>query len=540
MSNRSHATPSPAHAGQTATSTLSAPARRRAGGGGPGNQAIQRLLRDGAIRAKLTVSQTGDRFEQEADRVAETVMRMPGPAATAVAASGPPLRIQRACPACEEELQRKPASGPEVAGPDFRHPQSGGRPLPDSERRFFEPRFGRDLGNVRIHSGPEAGAASRSVDALAYTMGSDVVFGAGQYQPGTQSGRTLLAHELTHVAQQATGATPAVQRLGDLTKVPPGLACPVAVDNPAFVDTAVLFPLGASNLTPAGVTAIATFLTRWNAAGANKPVRVDGYASTDGADATNWTLSCDRALRVEAELTAPSAGGPGVPGGLLSHFAQGETSEFGAALDLNRRATISSDITAPPLPACANPGVSRTLDLQPVLLRTDPADASPTGRSWIRRFNEANVIWGKLGVTFVERAPVTIDTPLKTGGNTAADQAAIRALRAAAGVEIFLVDNDMPAEGGGVTEGAPLAARCVVGNIILSDRGTSVTILAHELGHILGIRHPGVAPNPGDPATIMEPSGSNSVENPTRNTMANFAAILCPAPTGTTCLHPDP
>jgi hypothetical protein len=318
------------------------------------------------------------------------------------------------------------------------------------------------------------------------------------------------------------------------------MICPVAVDNPANVDTAVLFSLGSAVMTPAGIAAVSTFVARWNAAGANKPVRVDGYASTDGSDSTNWTLSCDRALMVEAELMAPTGGGAGVPFGQLSHFAQGETSEFGASLPLNRRATISSDITAPPLPACANPGVSRTLDLQPVFLRTSPADANPTGRSWIRRFNESNVVWGKLGVTFTERTPITIDTPLKTGGATVADQTAIRALSAGAGVEIFLVDNNMPDDGGGITEGAPLAARCVVGNIIMSDRGTSDTLLAHELGHILGIRHPGVAPNPGDPNTIMEPSDSNNANNPTRNTLANFAAILCPAASGTTCLHPDP
>jgi outer membrane protein OmpA-like peptidoglycan-associated protein len=528
------------------------------------NQATQQQLRAGLVQRKLTVSEPQDRYEQEADHVAETVMRMRDPVAQTAWQGGEPPPIQRKCTACEEEeLQRKPLANSHQFGAEFNHPTSGGQRLPESERNFFEPRFGRDFSHVRVHAGGEAGKAARSVSALAYTMGNDIVFGEGQYRPGTDSGRSVLAHELAHVVQQgAAGPTvdslensdsappaisriaesspPSVQRLGDVSQVPPTMICPVAVDNPANVDTAVLFSLGSAVMTPAGIAAVSTFVARWNAAGANKPVRVDGYASTDGSDSTNWTLSCDRALMVEAELMAPTGGGAGVPFGQLSHFAQGETSEFGASLPLNRRATISSDITAPPLPACANPGVSRTLDLQPVFLRTSPADANPTGRSWIRRFNESNVVWGKLGVTFTERTPITIDTPLKTGGATVADQTAIRALSAGAGVEIFLVDNNMPDDGGGITEGAPLAARCVVGNIIMSDRGTSDTLLAHELGHILGIRHPGVAPNPGDPNTIMEPSDSNNANNPTRNTLANFAAILCPAASGTTCLHPDP
>src|SRR5262249_49092591 len=154
------------------------------------------------------------------------------------------------------------------------------------------------------------------------------------------------------------------------------------------------------------------------AAGTRPAVRIDGFASTDGPQALNWTLSCDRAAAVARELESPSSGAPGIPNSLIDIFAQGETSEFGSALEPNRRATISANLAAPPPPACANPGVSRALDLQPVFLRTDPADPAPTGASWTRRLNEANAIWGKLGVTFVELTPVTIDTPLKTAGTT--------------------------------------------------------------------------------------------------------------------------
>lgn len=74
----------------------------------------------------------------------------------------------------------------------------------------------------------------------------------------------------------------------------------------------------------------------------------------------------------------------------------------------------------------------------------------------------------------------------------------------------------------------------------MDDHGTSDTLLAHELGHTLGIHHPTEAVNPGDPNSVMQPTGSPSMPNLTRNTMVNFHAILCPAGIATTCLNPDP
>jgi hypothetical protein len=72
-------------------------------------------------------------------------------------------------------------------------------------RSFFEPRFGSDFGAVRVHTGPDAADAAASIHALAYTVGSDIVFGTGRYAPESESGKRLLAHELTHVAQQSAG-----------------------------------------------------------------------------------------------------------------------------------------------------------------------------------------------------------------------------------------------------------------------------------------------------------------------------------------------
>lgn len=574
-----------------------------------GNQGVQRLLRDGVLQRKLTINQPGDAFEQEADRVAEKVMRMPDPQSargTGIFAAPRAMGIQRVCNECEEELHRslEPVQtlrsqsceqrnsdsdeegnlrAKEVAGhtPDISESTSAkidamrghGHPLQNGVRNFFEPRLGYDFSGVRIHTNQQAAESAHEVRALAYTIGRDIVFGSGQFAPESVRGRRLIAHELVHVVQQndaknTTGLDRfsknardgesesvaarwqsnakashaiSIQRMGDLHERPPGLSCPLPNTSSGTVISNVLFGLNSNALTPGGIADVASFIGRWNATGTRPQVRVDGFASVDGPQAFNWTLSCNRAEAVVHELTHPTGGNPGIPAGSIDKFAQGATSEFSTNRDENRRATISADFSVPPVPVCANPGDSRTLDLQPVFLRNDPADASPSGSSWSRRFNEANRIWGKLGVTFNELSSVTIDTPLKTnGGGTIADRNAVRALRSGAGVEVFLVDsdfNDPPDNMGGAATAPGCAAN---GKIAMSDRGASDTLLAHELGHTLGLQHPGAAGNAGDPGTIMEPSGSNAVSNPTRNTTVNFSRILCPAPTGSTCLHPDP
>lgn len=88
--------------------------------------------------------------------------------------------------------------------------RSPGRPLDASTRASMEPHFGQEFGDVRVHTDARAADSARSVHALAYTVGSHVVFGSGQFSPATPAGRTLLAHELTHTIQQrsASSVTP--------------------------------------------------------------------------------------------------------------------------------------------------------------------------------------------------------------------------------------------------------------------------------------------------------------------------------------------
>lgn len=156
-----------------------------------GNRFVQRVIAQHAIQTKLKIGQPGDKYEQEADRVAE-------------------MMLQRQCttPECEEEemLQMKQTLGPiksneDAVGQILQHKESG-RLLEPETREFMESRFGYDFGDVRVHTDAYADKVSRQLGAEAFTVGRDVYFGRGRYNPSRSSGKRLLAHELTHVVQQ--------------------------------------------------------------------------------------------------------------------------------------------------------------------------------------------------------------------------------------------------------------------------------------------------------------------------------------------------
>ena len=121
------------------------------------------------------------------------------------------------CAACDKQgLQRRVAGQAEPEGvPPIVHEVLGapGQPLDAATRSLMEPRFGHDFSRVRVHTDAKAAESARAVNALAYTVGREVVFGAGQYRPASVSGRRLLAHELTHVAQQQHLNSSHIQRL---------------------------------------------------------------------------------------------------------------------------------------------------------------------------------------------------------------------------------------------------------------------------------------------------------------------------------------
>src|SRR5690242_5460496 len=147
-------------------------------------------------QTKLRVSQPGDAHEQEADQVADTVLRMPD-ADTAASGDTAATHAMASQSGAHETI-----------------PGSDGQPLDAATRAYMEPRFGHDFGSVRVHTDEQAAQAASDFQARAYTVGTDIVFGAEQYAPTTTAGQHLLAHELTHVVQQEGDMTAAstVQR----------------------------------------------------------------------------------------------------------------------------------------------------------------------------------------------------------------------------------------------------------------------------------------------------------------------------------------
>jgi hypothetical protein len=180
----------------------------------------------------LKVSQPNDPAEIEADAIADRVMRMPVGGADGFGhgqgSEARPLResrsgpspvnadsatIHRKCDACEDDdemsVQRKviPTGGDSNLAQNPTHVRDavsgGGRALDLQTRGFFEQRMGYDLSAVRLHTGDAAAESARKINAQAYTLGSDIVFGSGEYAPHSDSGRHLLAHELAHVVQDS-------------------------------------------------------------------------------------------------------------------------------------------------------------------------------------------------------------------------------------------------------------------------------------------------------------------------------------------------
>jgi hypothetical protein len=156
------------------------------------------------VQTKLAIGASNDPLELEADRIANQVLATP---AHSSVSSAPP-RIQRYARQTTEGTDTAPASVDRVLA-------GAGRPLNPALRQDMEQRFGHDFSRVRVHSDAAAEQSSREVNAHAYTVGRNVVFGAGQFAPETHEGRRLLAHELTHVVQQSSGVVAIQQKPAD-------------------------------------------------------------------------------------------------------------------------------------------------------------------------------------------------------------------------------------------------------------------------------------------------------------------------------------
>ncbi len=166
------------------------------------------------IQPKLAIGAPGDKYEQEADRVAQQVVQRLN--APQVGRPGPEASVQRQTPE-DEELQMKPmlqmrgnARAGGQASPDLEYAinqaRGGGQSLDTGLQRSMGQAIGANFSGVRVHTDAQADQLNRSIQAKAFTTGQNVFFRQGAYQPGSRGGQELLAHELTHVVQQGAAS----------------------------------------------------------------------------------------------------------------------------------------------------------------------------------------------------------------------------------------------------------------------------------------------------------------------------------------------
>lgn len=265
------------------------------------------------IQAKLWVNSPGDSDEKEADKTADKVMRMAGPGTQKACACG------GTCSNCSggsekdaEKLQTKSVGGGGQTGGAERASSTGrpgeipapplvnevisspGQSLDNQTRTFFESRIGYDFGQVRVHTDEKAARSAGMVNALAYTVGKDVVFGPGQYNPGTEGGKRLLAHELTHVMQQRG---PASLQRKDGDGLMGGRALTMKWDIQFQKDKPGPAEMGASPsvvLTASGISSLDLVKSSFQM-NPQMEAELEGNASVEGPATHNYELSVRRA-----------------------------------------------------------------------------------------------------------------------------------------------------------------------------------------------------------------------------------------------------
>jgi outer membrane protein OmpA-like peptidoglycan-associated protein len=276
--------------------------------------------------------------------------------------------------------------------------RSPGPPLALATRRFLEPRFGHDLGHVRVHTGAAAGRAARAVAARAYTIGRDVVFGDGQYDPDGPAGQRLIAHEMAHVVQQRTGrqtlnrqpltvsspSDPAEAQAdraadeamgagpgsktaapGQQRQAPAGAACTSVTGGsiPAGL-TVANFVRSSYNVPKVGDRPLKALADRLNSGDGKGVVQVHGFASEEGNKDYNAWLSCSRAaatmkvLRDTYHVRNP-----------ITMIGHGPTTALGPRREDNRAVIVTEPTASSTQPATDQPVTTQTT--------TGPRNAGP-------------------------------------------------------------------------------------------------------------------------------------------------------------------
>lgn len=229
------------------------------------------------VQANLKVGSPGARHEQEADRISEQVMRMPEPRRQRARACGGGCQTgSTEQPDQEHALVQSKGSGSSdlglTAAPPIVHEVLGspGQALNPATRAFMEPRFNRDFSRVRVHTDQVASRSAEAVAAQAYTVGSDIVFGAGRYAPAYRDGQRLLAHELVHVQQHSGPAQMLLRQPTDKRK--PGAGEP---------------PLAPPSVHPEWKPADAVVELRW-LSGNDWKISLSGRTSLESTRAMLW------------------------------------------------------------------------------------------------------------------------------------------------------------------------------------------------------------------------------------------------------------
>jgi outer membrane protein OmpA-like peptidoglycan-associated protein len=372
-----------------------------------GNQAVQQLLFSGFIQAKLAISNPDDPEEREADNVAHTIMR-----SHADAPASSPCSCSEGEEMCEEcrqkqsapEIQRRaispsaPAHVPAIVGDVLR---SSGHPLDASSRAFFGTRFGRDFSDVRIHTGPEAFESAGAINAHAYTAGSNIVFASGQYSPDNTSGRSLLAHELTHVVQQSRSTTSIRRSPGPReeeiarSRISPGRVTG-SIAPPLF--SVYNFAIDSSELKATHeefLDELADLVTK----GAIQNLRLVGHADFTGDAAINGPLSNDRAVAVGTYLRGRGVSVAGISSMGSSSPVVSNSTEHGR--NRNRRVDIQFDIVSHPTPTPVPPGHTKpppTNTPPPPLVNPPPGGGGGGGDGWDIPCSDHPIICGIVGV----------------------------------------------------------------------------------------------------------------------------------------------
>jgi len=274
------------------------------------------------FQPKLSINSPDDAFEKEADAISGKVMQMEEPQVQLK-----PLvisTVQSKCEHCEEEdkkMQRKEMNQNETATDNNMESyvaglsNGGGQSLSSEARNFYEPRFGYDFSNVKVHTDNIAAKSAQSINALAYTSGNNIVFNSGQFAPNTDSGKKLLGHELTHVVQQGNAkqqsspvtiskADPyTIQRscgTGPIATVAGTHAgCGDNFDGTFISGNLFKFNRDCDEFAPGQEAALVSFV---NGLPATTNIELHSYASVDGDVNYNKDLGCARMKKAQSVI----------------------------------------------------------------------------------------------------------------------------------------------------------------------------------------------------------------------------------------------